>query len=101
MIRGTTPTLLFRTPYEEDMVQSGYITFTSQGDVIVDISIDDPNVIVSDNVISLKLTQAQTLLFNTKATTLVQIRLILADGNVVASNVIKVPIGKILKEGEI
>lgn len=101
MIRGTTPTLCFKTPYEESMVKSGFITFTMRGDVILDIPIDSVDVIVTDNVIQVKLTQAQTLSFDVKAVCLAQIRLVLADDNVVASNIVQVPIGKILKEGEI
>lgn len=101
MIRGTTPTLMFRTPYEANMVKSGFITFTMRGDVILDIPVDGADVIVMDNIIQLKLTQAQTLSFDVSATCLAQIRLVLADDNAVASNIVKVPIGKILKEGEI
>lgn len=101
MIRGTTPTLCFRTPYEADMVESGYITFTMRGDMTLDISLNDEHVVIGDNVISLTLTQAQTLSFDVGATTLVQLRLVLADNNVVASNIVKVPIDKILKDGEI
>lgn len=101
MIRGTTPTLCFKTPYEADMVQSGYITFTMRGDILLDISLDNEGVAIGDNVISLTLTQAQTLLFDPQAATLVQLRLVLADNNAVASNIVKVPVTKILKDGEI
>ena len=99
--RGTTPALIFTTPYDADMVTSGYITFTLRGDIILDIPTDDENVIIEDNKIIVKLTQAQTLLFAPKSKNMVQLRLVLADGSVVASNIVTLSIGDILKDGEI
>lgn len=101
MRRGTTPTLLFTTPYDAEMVRSGYITFTSRGNVILDIPTSDESVTIMNQYISLTLTQAQTLAFNVSGTCLVQIRLILNNDTVVASNIVKVPVEGILKEGEI
>ena len=101
MIRGATPTLMFTTPYTADQVTSGYITFTMRGDVVLDIPVSDDSVVISDNAISLTLTQQQTLSFQSKATSLVQLRLVLDDGSAVASNIIKITIGDILKDGEI
>ena len=101
MIRGTTPTLCFKTPYEADMVESGYITFTMRGDITLDVPLSDESVSIGDNVISLTLTQSQTLSFDSQATTLVQLRLVLADKTAVASNIVNVPVGKVLKDGEI
>ena len=101
MIRGTTPTLMFTTPYTADQVTSGYITFTMRVDVELEIPVSDDRVVISDNAISLTLTQQQTLSFQSKATSLVQLRLVLDDGSAVASNIIKITIGDILKDGEI
>lgn len=92
---------MFTTPYTADQVTSGYITFTMRGDVVLDIPVSDDSVVISDNAISLTLTQQQTLSFQSKATSLVQLRLVLDDGSVVASNIIKITIGDILKDGEI
>lgn len=101
MIRGTTPTLTFTTPYKANEVADGYITFTMQGKVILDIETTDNNVVVLDKFIKLDLTQEQTLLFDANYKTLAQIRLILTSGRRVASNIVNVPIGRILKEGVI
>lgn len=92
---------MFTTPYTADQVTSGYITFTMRGDVVLDVPVSDDSVVISDNAISLTLTQQQTLSFQSKATSLVQLRLVLDDGSVVASNIIKITIGDILKDGEI
>ena len=37
MRRGTTSTLTFTTSYEADMIDVGYITFTKQGKVFLDV----------------------------------------------------------------
>lgn len=92
---------MFTTPYTASQVMSGYITFTMRGDVVLDIPVSDDSVVISDNAISLTLTQQQTLSFQSKATSLVQLRLVLDDDSVVASNIIKITIGDILKDGEI
>lgn len=101
MIRGTTPTLIFTTPYPSAMIKSGYITFAMRGEILLDIPISDEGVVISDKAISVTLTQAQTLMFDVKAKSLVQIRLVLDDDSVVASNIVPVPIEQILKDGEI
>ena len=101
MIRGTTPTLTFTTPYESDMISSGFITFTMRGKFLFEIEINDDSVEISDYAISVTLTQEQTLLFDSRFVSLVQVRLILSSGEVVASNVVTVPIEDILKDGTI
>ena len=101
MIRGTTPTLIFTTPYPMDMIKSGYITFTMRGDILLDISVNDESVSISDNAISVTLTQEQTLMFDTNSKNLIQIRLVLSDNSVVASNIVTLAVCRILKDGEI
>ena len=101
MIRGTTPTLTFTTPYPADLVQSGFITFKQRGAIVLDVPLSDPSVIVKDQAISIALTQDQTLEMTTAAPCEIQIRAILESGKAVASNIVSAPIGAILKEGEI
>ena len=50
------------------------------------------------NIIAVHLTQEQTLLFDTSGVNLVQIKLLLESGDIVASNIVKLPISKTLKE---
>lgn len=96
--RGTTPTLTFTTPYDADMVKDGYITFTLRGAIIIDVEVTDESVTISDQMIAIHLTQEQTLLFDADDTNLVQVRLLLESGNVVASNTVALPISDVLKE---
>lgn len=101
MRRGTTPTLTFTTPYEAAMIESGYITFNQRGTTVLDLALDDPSVTITDNAISVTLTQEQTLAMTTAAPCEAQIRAILTSGKAVASNIVMIPICAILKDGEI
>ena len=104
MRRGTTPTLTFTTPYAADLVVSGYITFNQRGATVLDVPLSDPSVTVSDNSISITLTQTQTLAFDANVDPPIataQIRAVLESGKAVGSNIVTIPICKILKDGEI
>ena len=101
MRRGTTPTLTFTTPYEANLVESGYLTFQQRGTNVLDVPLSDPTITVADNAISITLTQEQTLSFTTAAPCAAQIRAVLASGAAVASNIVQIPICAILKDGEI
>lgn len=101
MRRGTNPTLTFKTPYEADMIDVGFITITKRGKILFDIPIDDESVEVLDGFIKLHLTQEQTLKFDVSSETLLQIRLGLTTLEKVASNIINVPVERILKDGVI
>ena len=99
--RGTTPTITFTTPFNSNMIVAGFITFTLRGKIIFDVNINDEAVTVEDEAIKLKLTQEQTLMFDEHDTNKVQIRLLLTTDDAVASNEVEIPIGGILREGEI
>lgn len=101
MRRGTTPTLTFTTPYTAELVQSGYLTFQQRGTNVLDIPLSDPSITVEDNAISVTMTQEQTLAFITAAPAEAQIRAILTSNAAVASNIVRIPICAILKDGEI
>ncbi len=101
MRRGTTPTLNFQTPYAAELVASGYITFKQRGQIVLDVPISDSSVTVSDNQVSISLSQEDTLAMTTADTCKAQLRLMLQSGKAVASNIVDIPICAILKEGEI
>lgn len=101
MRRGTTPTLTFTTPYEAAMIQSGYLTFTQRGAIVLDLPLSDPSITIEDNAIKCTLTQENTLAMTTAAPCEAQIRAILQSGSAVASNIVDIPVCAILKEGEI
>ena len=101
MKRGTTPTLKFATPYKAKLIELGYITISRKGQTFMEFSFDDDRVSVQDGFILLQLSQEDTLKFNSRASYSIQLRIKLIEGLATASNVISVPIGSILKNGEI
>ena len=103
MRRGTTPTLTFTTPYAGDLIADGYITFNQRGKTVVEKRLTDAGVTITDYKISVEFTQEETLAFNAlpSAPAEAQIRVIMTDGTRTASNVVDIPICRILKDGEI
>lgn len=101
MRRGTSPTLTFTTPYTQDEVESGYITFKQRGAIVIDVPLNDPSVTINDNSISVTLTQEQTLALTTADVCKIQIRALLTGGKAVASNIVQDTVCPILKDGEI
>lgn len=103
MRRGTTPTLTFTTPYAANLISDGYITFDQRGQTVVEKRLTDAGVTIADNSIAVVFTQEETLAFNANpsAPAQAQIRAILTDGSRTASNIVEIPICRILKDGEI
>ena len=99
--RGTGPTLGFTTPYEQELVDRGYITFQQNGVNVLDIPFDGDQVEIEDNMIYCTLTQSQTLVFDSKVNLKIQIRAVLTSGVPVASQEISTTVGSILKDGVI
>ena len=96
--RGTTPTLKFTLPFPTNALGSVYITFSCLGKEIFTKS--GNNVEMNDNVITLVLSQSDTLRFISR-TVDIQIRAVMTDGTAIASKIITADVGMILKNGEI
>lgn len=101
MIRGTTPTLGFHIPYEAELVEGGYITIAQFGGVRLEKSLEEDGVTLEPGRIALTLTQEETLRLSTAGACRIQLRLKLTGGRAVASNIMTVSVGEILKEGVI
>lgn len=99
MFRGTTPTLKFTLPIETSAIAAAYISVEQNRRVILEKSIEDCT--LSGNTISVKLTQEETLKLGVSDRTEIQLRVRLADGNALASQIFMVPIDRILKNGVI
>ena len=99
MIRGTTPTHIYKTDADLSDAEVVYVTY-QQGNRVLEKTKDD--LTFTDTGFELKLTQDETLKFKAGVIDAeVQIRARFADGTAVASNVIPVPISKIIKGGVI
>ena len=106
MRRGTTPTLIFTLPFLTDNITKLNISFEQKGKLVLQKDISD--VEKHDYNIELTLTEKDTLAFKQNdsiSTTsdepsyaFVQIRCQIED-EVYASNVVKIQVGRIIKDG--
>ena len=103
MRRGTTPNLTFTTPYEASLwvLERSWITFKQRGMILFSIRLDDESVNVTDNAVTVTLTQEQTLSMTTADELSIQIRGIVGENKAVGSNVVQDTVCPILKDGEI
>ena len=108
MIRGTTPTLCFKIPYTAEQIELGYVTFSRKESVFMDIPFSDNRVTIEDGYVFVTFSQEDTLKFNSRASYSVQLRILLRDPDdssvaniAVASNIITISVGSILKNGVI
>ena len=99
MVRGTTPTLEFTLPFSTELLAEAYVTLSQNKRVVVDKSLE--NCERSGNRLSVKLTQADTLLLDSDHKTEIQVRAKLNSGDAVASRIVTVNTERILKDGEI
>lgn len=99
MIRGTTPTLEFVIPFDTGQIAEAFVTLSQNGKVLVDKPLSD--CACNENKLTVKLTQEETLKLQCDCITEIQIRARTISGDAVASNIMRVTAGRILKDGVI
>lgn len=101
MIRGTTPTLEFTMPFDTSLIAELYITITQNGATALEKTLSDCN--CNDTSVSLTLTQEDTLRLEQKpySDSEMQIRVRTIAGEALASNIMRIYVGRILKDGVI
>lgn len=97
MIRGTTSTLQFAFPFELNNVAELWVTLKQDNNIVLDKTLIDCE--LDGSVLTLRLTQQDTLKLNAFLPVAIQIRIRTNDGNAVASNIITTSVGQILKDG--
>lgn len=99
MIRGTTPTLEFVIPFDTVLLAEAYVTLSQNGATVLDKALNECS--CDENKLSVRLTQEETLMLKCDCITEIQIRAKTQTGDAVASNIVRVPTGRILKDGVI
>jgi hypothetical protein len=100
MIRGTTPKLTFNLPFETALIKSAYITLKCEsGETEIEKELCD--CAVDEKSISFTLTQEDTLKLPPCAYVRMQLRVLTHGGEALASNIYKVYVEEILKDGAI
>lgn len=107
MIRGTTPTHTFTLPNDLKAltISALYITYAQYGKTVLEKTLED--VKITDGVIACTLTQADTLAFKAVDQycgcdkVAIQVRMKTSDGTAMASDIMRIPVQDVLKDGEI
>ena len=98
--RGSTPSLLFKTPYEAEIIVGGFLTFSQRGAVVFEKKIPE-EVAVLDGGLVCDLSQEETLQLTTVDVLKAQAWFILPYGKTAGSGVWRIPVLGTLKGGEI
>ena len=99
MIRGTTPTLLFKLPFKASLIKSAEITIKYIDElkkVLITKTLEDCE--LGEKSIATRLTQEETLQFPAPAITNVQLRIMTTDDIVLATEPHVVTVKKLLAE---
>ena len=95
MRRGTTPTHTFTLPFDTGMVAKANILYAQ--DEEVKIKKTEADATMDGKVISVKLTQGDTLLLDCKKAVEIQIRVLTPGGDALNSDIIRVPVERCLE----
>ena len=95
MKRGTTPTHTFTLPFETSLLKTVRVVYAQLGQVILVKTGGDLN--LSDNTVSVKLSQEDTLRFNCSHPVEIQIRVVTLLGDVHNSDIKRVSVGRCLE----
>jgi hypothetical protein len=94
MIQGTTPTHQFTVPMDASLIQKVRITYAQKDTVL--LTKEETDCRIEGNVIELKLSQEETLLFDEFSSVQIQVRVLTTGGDALASDLIRIPCGAIL-----
>lgn len=99
MIRGTTPTLKFTLPFSIDTIDKLYVSICQNNVIVIEKSLYECT--YQDNVLSVTLTQEDTLKLSCDSKAEIQIRALTKHNESIASNIVTVCVDRILKDGTI
>lgn len=100
MRRGTTPINTFTTDISLVGAEVIFLTYQQGGETVIEIPKGERMTVTEDS-ISVQLTQEETLRLDKNRKVKMQIRAGFADGNRVACDVMEAKVEEILKDGEI
>ena len=97
MIRGTTPTHIFNLPFETSLLSAVEISY-AQKDLVV-LTKTTKDCVLDGTKISVKLTQGDTLKFNSSMMVQMQLRVLTIGGDALSTPVYRVSAKKCLSGG--
>ncbi len=85
MLIGTTPTHTFGLPFETNVISKIKVTYAQNGRVILEKGNEECE--FNENTVTLKLSQEDTFLFECGKNVEIQVRILTAGGDALASNI--------------
>ena len=96
MRRGTTPTHSFVLPFNAESVQAVQIIYRQNGENVLILDKDDCT--LSENTVSVQLSQEDTFAFDESANVEIQIRVLTVEGEALASDIMCIRCDRCLSE---
>ena len=97
MYRGTTPTITFALPIDCGQITALNLCFAQQEQIVLEKNLQD--CIINENTLSVMLTEAESLLFDSKKG-MMEMQLRIGCGTTrMASNIMHLSVDRILKDG--
>jgi len=108
MRRGTTPSLTINLDYKRADIAAAWVSIAQNGTLLIDKTLESEGVTIEDvtdgtgthAVITMTLTQSDTLQLSQGSAEL-QVRALMVDDTAAASNIAKLTVKRILKDGVI
>lgn len=97
--KGCTATNSFTVPFGKDEVDVLYITYQQRDKTVLEKTLEDCT--FDEGIATVKLTQEETLKFESLLAVRIQIRARLKNNAAIKSNIISTDVDKILKDGVI
>ena len=97
-VRGTTPTITFKLPFQTDQISDVEIYFT-QKSFLFQKNYEDCS--FEENRLSVTLSQEETLQLNEGLSLRLQLRFVFTNGAIGATRIVSTSVVGLLKEGEI
>lgn len=88
MRKGTTPSFVFELPFGTEKISNAKVIFSLNNQVKLEKYLTDCN--IKDNIITVKLSQEETFLFDCNSTIKIQLRVLTVNGDALASDVFTV-----------
>lgn len=94
MIRGTTPTHIFKLPFDTNLIKCCKIIYSQNNEKILEKETSDCALEAKEIIV--KLSQEETFLFDCHYLVDIQVRILAKDGSAIASKIIKASVGTCL-----
>jgi hypothetical protein len=96
MMRGTTPTHVFNVTIDTSLLSKVRIVYAQANKVI--LAKENPDVKIEENIISVRLTQEETLLFDHQKNMQIQLEALTLSGDVLKTDIMNCDVRKCLND---